>query len=420
MAGIGKDKLPQPVKKNPQLKTAAPLVPPLRRSRLGLRLAGFAARGEFCLPFCAACDKAVWPPRDACPGCLAELDWREVDRRGELIAESVLETSPELYFRGRMPWRIGTVQLACGPSIMAHLHQEVQVGEQVEMGLHLDKAQRAVFMAYKNREGSSVNEDSQLRELTSDPKYRRVLISDARSPAGLALARALAAAEAKEIFAGVAESWRRDAVLEALEALDHVTLVPLDLTDSGSVKELAAEIGGKVDILIHTADQPRPGGLLDGSSLTLAQEMQDRLVTGYMRLASQFGPAMRGRGADGVNSATAFVTVLSVYAHANWPSYGTHSACHAAVYSLSQCLRAEMLGSGVRVVNAYIGPLEQDWYESVLPPKLDPQRLARDLIKGLQQGLEDIYIGDVARDVASRFREDAKLLEIELTGGGRE
>ena len=55
---------------------------------------------------------------------------------------------------------------------------------------------------------------------------------------------------------------------------------------------------------------------------------------------------MRSRGADGVNSATAWVNLLSVYAHANWPAYGQHSAAHAAALSLAQCLRGEMLGSG--------------------------------------------------------------------------
>lgn len=427
MADHDQARLPKPVKKNPQVKTRSPLVPPMRRSRLGLRLASHAARGAFCLPFCGDCEQAVWPPRDACPVCLAALVWQEVSSAGELIAETVLETSPELYFRERMPWRIGTVRLQAGPSVIAHLHNHVSIGQPVELKLHLDKAQRPVFMAYaghdgsgkkrKGKEANPVNEDSQLRELTTDPKYRRVLITDARSPAGLALAAALGDAGASAVYAGVAEGWRRDAGLDELEAMDHVTIVPLDVTDTGSVRELAAEIGGKVDILIHTSDHPRPGGLLDGTSLTLVQEMYDRLVTGYMRLAQYFGPAMRGRGADGVNAATAWVSVLSVYAHANWPDFGQHSACHAAVHSLSQCLRAEMLGSGVRVVNAYTGPLEQDWYQTVLPPKVTPQRLALDLIKGLQAGLEDIYIGDVARDVAMRFRDDAKLLEIELTAG---
>ena len=55
--------LPEPVRKDPQKKTPSALIPPLARSRLGLRLSAEAARGRFRLPHCNACDKPIWPPR---------------------------------------------------------------------------------------------------------------------------------------------------------------------------------------------------------------------------------------------------------------------------------------------------------------------------------------------------------------------
>ena len=58
--------------------------------------------------------------------------------------------------------------------------------------------------------------------------------------------------------------------------------------------------------------------------------------------AQAFGPAMRMRGADGVNSAAAWINILSVYALENWPPYGAYSASQAACLSLSHCLRAEL------------------------------------------------------------------------------
>ena len=41
------------------------------------------------------------------------------------------------------------------------------------------------------------------------------------------------------------------------------------------------------------------------------------------------------------------------------------------------------------------------------------------MVGGLQGGQQDVYIGDVARDVAERFEDDAKLLEMELAGDGQ-
>ena len=411
--------LPEPVRKDPQKKTRSALVPPLARSRLGMRLGAQAARGRFHLQHCDSCEFIVWPPREACPSCLSNLQWRAANPHGRLIAETTLETSPELYFRERVPWRVGTVKLASGVPVMAHLHAHCRVGDRVELRLFLDKADRAVFMAFADTNSPDLREDIQLRELTNDPRHRRVLITDARSPAGVALAAAMTDAGAKTVFAGVAESWKRDAAIERLEGMNRVSVVPLDLTDTRSVEELCGEIGGKVDILVHNAEHVRPGGVMTGRGIADAKQLHDKLVFGFMRLAENFGPVMRSRGADGVNSATAWVNLLSVYAHANWPAYGQHSAAHAAALSLAQCLRGEMLGSGVRVINTFAGPLEQDWHDSVLPPKVTPERLARDIVAGLLAGQQDLYIGDVARDVAERFEDDAKLLEMELAGGGQ-
>jgi len=41
--------------------------------------------------------------------------------------------------------------------------------------------------------------------------------------------------------------------------------------------------------------------------------------------------------------------------------------------------------------------------------------LARDLVNGLMQGLEDIYCGDVAKDLIERVRSGYKVLEQEIT-----
>lgn len=141
---------------------------------------------------------------------------------------------------------------------------------------------------------------------------------------------------------------------------------------------------------------------------------------GLMRLMQAFGPGLRARGADGVNSACAWVNLLSVYALCNRPDFGSASASQAAALSLAQCFRAEMAGSGVKVVNAFCGPLDAEWHQPLPPPKVTPKLLAREVTHALQQGLEDIAIGDVAKDVRARWKEDAGVLEKQLTRIGGE
>ncbi|MEZ5812538.1 MAG: SDR family NAD(P)-dependent oxidoreductase [Rhizobiaceae bacterium] len=408
--------LKRPPRKDPQKRTVSPTLPPASRSRRALGFLVAAAEGRFVLQRCGDCGAVAHPPREACATCLSvNLDWHDMPEGGELIAETTIRTSTNTYFRERMPWRAGTVLLDAGVTVIAHVHGDVAPGARVRMIARTDKSGKGVMMALPAKETENMADDRQLRELTCDPKHRRVLITDGRSATGLALAGALSGAGASTVFAGIAEDWRPWQGREALAAVDNVEIVALDLTDTVSVNELAGEIGGKVDILINNAEHVRPGGVLDRSDIVTARDEMEVNYFGAMRLMQAFGPAMRSRGADGVNSATAWVQISSIYALSNWPHFGSTSASQAAALSLGQCLRGEMAGSGVKVVNVFTGPLDEDWRQPLPPPKVTPDALARDIVSGLQQGLEEIVAGDVARDFMRRYREDPRVLERELT-----
>src|SRR5690606_6303548 len=99
------------------------------------------------------------------------------------------------------------------------------------------------------------------------------------------------------------------------------------------------------------------------------------------------GPAMAGRAADGVNSAVAWVNVLSIYAHVNLPSRGVWSASQAAALSVAQCLRNEFLPSGIRVVNVFSGPLDHEWEQLTPPPRVQPKALATAIVNALRDGV---------------------------------
>ena len=409
--------LKKPPRKDPQKRTVSPTLPPASRSRKALGFLVAAAEGRFALQQCDDCQTVCHPPREACPKCLSlNLFWRDMPTGGELVAETIIRTSTNSYFRERTPWRTGTVKLDAGVTVMAHIHGDVEQGTRVRMIARTDKSGKGVMMALPEQETKNMADDRQLRELTCDPKHRRVLVTDCRTASGQALAKALSDAGASIVFAGISEAWRPYQGAEALAAIANVEIVPLDLTDTTSVKELAGEIGGKVDILVNNAEYVRPGGALDRDDVVTARDEMEVNYFGPLRLMQAFGGAMRSRGADGVNSACAWVQISSVYALANWPAYGCTSASQAAAVSLGQSLRGELAGSGVKVVNVFSGPLEEDWRQPLPPPKVTPQVLARDVVSGLRQGIEEIVVGDVAKDFMRRFREDPRVVERELTG----
>jgi NAD(P)-dependent dehydrogenase (short-subunit alcohol dehydrogenase family)/uncharacterized OB-fold protein len=411
--------LERPPRKNPVLRTRAPTLPPGARSRIALGLTAAAAEGRFALQVCPNCAAVQYPPREACRACLSpRLDWRGQDGAGALIADTTLHHSNDLYFRERLPWRLGLVHLDAGPTVVAHVHGDCAAAPaRVRVAARLDRAGQAVLVALPEEESPNMADDRQLRELTCDPKFRKALVTDGRTAAGQAVVRALVDAGADLVWVGHAEPWKRPPGLEALRALPQVTLVPLDVTDSKNVREVAAQIGGRVDIVVNTAEYHRGSGIANRSGVEVARAEMDVNYLGLLRLAQAFGPALCARGADGQSSAVAWVNLLSIYALANFPPHGTFSASKAAAHSLAQCLRAEMRPSGVRVVNVFPGPIDDEWNQLLPPPKVAPAALAASVVRALRDGVEDVYPGEVAQEWLERWRENPKALERELAQG---
>jgi NAD(P)-dependent dehydrogenase (short-subunit alcohol dehydrogenase family)/uncharacterized OB-fold protein len=408
--------LQRPPKKDPQKRTNSPTLPPFARSRKAVAFTTLAAEGRFALQVCAGCEHVVYPARETCPKCWSmDLEWRDIADGGELISETTLRTSINTYFRERMPWRIGTIKLDAGPPVLAHIHGDVEEFGRVRMIARTDKSGQGVMMALPAKETPNMADDRQLRTLTCDPKYRRALVTDGRTELGQRVVKALADAGATRIFVGIAENWRPYEGSDELAAIPGVEIMPLDVTDTISVNELAAEMGDKADILVNTAEYVRPGSPMQRHGVTLARDEMETNYFGLMRLIQAFGPGMKARGADGDNSACAWVNLLSVYALSNWSIYGTTSASQAAALSLSQSLRGDFAGSGVKVINVLFGPLEESWRQPLPPPKVTPKRLAESVVHSLQQGIENVSVGPVAEDIVRRYKEDPFVLERELT-----
>jgi NAD(P)-dependent dehydrogenase (short-subunit alcohol dehydrogenase family) len=357
----------------------------------------------------------VYPPRDACPSCLsARLPYRDVNPNGRLVVETVVRIATDPYFRARVPWRIGIVKLDAGPILVVHLHGDVSEGGRVRLALKLDKSGGAVAIALPPTETPNMQDDPQLREMICNPKFRRVLITDGRTAVGQAIARSMSDAGAEVVFVGLADPAEGAPGLDLLRAIERVEVVPLDVTDAKSVTEQAEQNGGRIDILINTAARIRPGGIVARSDIATAGEEMDVRYFGLMRLAQAFGPALQLRGDQEINSAPAFVNLLSVYALMNWPTYGAYSAAEAACLSATQCLRAELRPGGVKVINIFFGPLDIESFQTVPPPKVSPTTLAQAVVEALTTGLEDVFVGDVAQDVRARLAINPKAVEREL------
>src|SRR5207253_2530978 len=90
---------------------------------------------------------------------------------------------------------------------------------------------------------------------------------DARSAIGKALVRALHAAGAGLIVAGLGSPARAGDLTDEVFALEGVQPVALDITDPRSVAEALSKIGGPLDVVINSARYVREGGVSRGGNL---------------------------------------------------------------------------------------------------------------------------------------------------------
>jgi NAD(P)-dependent dehydrogenase (short-subunit alcohol dehydrogenase family)/uncharacterized OB-fold protein len=403
------------VKKNPLHRTRRPLLPPGQRSRAAHLLTAAAAEGRLALPCCIDCGRFAWPMPELCPACLGDMALAPAPQGARLLSATTAEVPADSYFRERAPWRVGLVQMDCGPQALVHLSPGAGMGDALRLSLLLDRAGNAVLHAAK--EGEDMASDPQWQEMVANPQDRRILITDARHIAALPLAQALLRAGAAGIYVGVPEAWKPLDTRAALERLPGVELVALDVTSDRSVADLAAQIGGKVEILINTADLPRPGGLMAPTATADARAAMDTVAFGLMRLARAFCPALAGRGADGDKGAVAWVNVLSVFAHAHPPQLAGYAAAHAAALAFSHALRADLAQGGVRLLTAFTGPTDDPWFQSFPQPKVTGKALADGIVGALLRGQEEAVIGDLARDLMDRLRENPKAVERDLAQG---
>ena len=395
-----------PTKRNPLLPARVPTPLPSARSRAALGLAVGAAEGRFSLQVCEDCGVVQYPPRDVCGNCLsAALKWRAVERGGVVSATTIARISSELYFRAREPWRTGMVRLDRGPVVVAHLHGECAVGERVAMDIKLDPAGRGAMFAAP--EAPHQEDDPKLRAFTADPKFRNALIVSGRASTAGPLAEALFAAGASRVIVGVAETWK------PYLAPSRAEVVPLDPTDPTSVSDLGRRFGAEVDILINNADYFRPGGLVEGSDGSISRAAFETNCLGMMRLAAAFGPIMQARAAETGRAAAAFVNIISAWCLACPPEYAAYAATQAALRSLSHGLRAQLRPSGLKVVDVLTGPIDDEWRQTIRPPKVAPAALAAAVVAALREGREEVVVGEIAKEIHAKWAEDPRLLRQE-------
>lgn len=131
--------------------------------------------GELSLQVCHDCKAVNYPERERCRTCLSQsLQWDSVSGAGEVLSITSLHHSNEQLFNARLPINMVSVQLDCGPVVLAFVQgDKVGIGHKVHVGVLSDSAGNRVLVACNNDiDLANINElekiKSQLRFLEVD------------------------------------------------------------------------------------------------------------------------------------------------------------------------------------------------------------------------------------------------------------
>ncbi len=181
-----------------------------------------------------------------------------------------------------------------------------------------------------------------------DLKAKTALVTGAGSGIGKEIARALAAKGANVIAAALpAEAGALDELAAELSKNHGVSVWPLtgDLSAPEGPRELYNQVGGitpRLDILVNNAGVISYG-FFDQAPLEKSELMLAVNARAYMALMALFLPQMKAAGQGRV------LNVCSASAFQPTPHHTVYGATKAFVQMLSEGVRQELSGTGVKV-----------------------------------------------------------------------
>lgn len=104
----------------------------------GARFWSAATEGVLLVPRCQDCNRAFWHPRPRCPYCGSDrVDWLPGSGRGTLYTFTIVRQSGDRYFRTKVPYAVGMIELDEGVRIMSGIVETpldtLRIGMRVEV-----------------------------------------------------------------------------------------------------------------------------------------------------------------------------------------------------------------------------------------------------------------------------------------------
>lgn len=235
-----------------------------------------------------------------------------------------------------------------------------------------------------------------------DIKGQTVLVTGTNRGIGQVFVDRLLAAGAAKVYAATRNG-------SGGHADDRVVPVRLDITSATDIASAAASCAD-VTVLINNAGINHNSKLLATDQPEAAGAEMTTNYLGTLNMCRAFAPVITGNGGG------AIVNMASILARVNLPLMGSLCASKAAVYSMTQGIRAELAGQGVAVFAVLPGAVDTDMTRDFPPPKAAPADIVAEVLAGMQAGEADIYPGDMAKGVSGGLAADRPGVIAEMAG----
>ncbi len=185
-------------------------------------------------------------------------------------------------------------------------------------------------------------------------------------------------------------------VIDRSETLPYeARLIRGDLSSTEGLEALAEEVASEPwDILINLAGIQHFGPFVSQNHAAMLATYMVNLIA-PARLAQAVIPGMKARRHGRI------VNVGSIFGSINFAHFVTYSSSKSGLHGLSQGLRRELAGSGVRVI--YVAPravntplnsqLVRDFAAQTKMHMDDPKRVARRIVKAITRCEREAYLG---------------------------
>lgn len=234
-------------------------------------------------------------------------------------------------------------------------------------------------------------------------KNATVLVTGANRGIGQSFVEELVKRGAKKVYATA----RNPASIQSSHT--NVETHALDITDRVAIQNLASTLTD-VDLVINNAGINMMSALVASDGLEAARMEMEVNYLGTLSMCQAFAPVLKANGGG------AIINMLSILSRVNLPLMGSLCASKAAGLSLVQGVRAELAAQNTAVVAVMPGAVDTDMSKDFPPPKMAPQDVVNAALDGLEEGLEEIYPGEMASGLNQGLAADAKAVEKELAG----